>query len=67
VLFALWLYATLDGVGSGREVARLTQEHHAYRWICGGVPVNYHLLNDFRSGQADLMDRLLTANVAALA
>jgi transposase len=67
VLFALWLYATLDGVGSGREVARLTQEHHAYRWICGGVPVNYHLLNDFRSGQADLMDRLLTHNVAALA
>ena len=67
VLFALWLYATLDGVGSGREVARLTQEHHAYRWICGGVPVNYHLLNDFRSGQAELMDRLLTDNVAALA
>lgn len=67
VLFALWLYATLDGVGSGRELARLTQEHHAYRWICGGVPVNYHLLNDFRSGQADLMDKLLTNNVAALA
>lgn len=67
VLFALWLYATLDGVGSGREVARLTQAHHAYRWICGGVPVNYHLLNDFRSGQAELMDRLLTHNVAALA
>lgn len=67
VLFALWLYATLDGVGSGREVARQTQEHHAYRWICGGVPVNYHLLNDFRSGQAELMDRLLTSNVAALA
>ncbi len=67
VLFALWLYATLEGVGSGREVARLTREHHAYLWICGGVPVNYHLLNDFRSGQAELMDRLLTDNVAALA
>ncbi len=67
VLFALWLYATLDGVGSGRELARLTKEHHAYRWICGGVPVNYHLLNDFRSGQAELLDRLLTDNVAALA
>ncbi|BAO83832.1 transposase and inactivated derivatives [Serpentinimonas maccroryi] len=31
ILFALWLYATLDGVGSGREVARLSQEHDAYR------------------------------------
>jgi transposase len=67
VLFALWLYATLEGVGSGREVARLTREHDAYRWICGGVSVNYHALNDFRSGHEALMDEVLTANVAALA
>jgi transposase len=67
ILFALWLYATLEGVGSGREVARLSQEHDAYRWICGGVSVNYHALNDFRSGNESLMDELLTDNVAALA
>lgn len=67
ILFALWLYAVLDGVGSGREVARLTREHDAYRWICGGVSVNYHALNDFRSGNEALMDEVLTANVAALA
>lgn len=67
ILFALWLYATLDGVGSGREVARLTREHDAYRWICGGVSVNYHALNDFRAGNDTLMDELLTDNVAALA
>ena len=67
ILFALWLYATLDGVGSGREVARLSLEHDAYRWICGGVSVNYHALNDFRAGNEALMDDLLTDNVAALA
>ena len=67
ILFALWLYATLDGVGSGREIARLTRESDAYRWICGGVSVNYHALNDFRSGNERLMDEVLTANVAALA
>lgn len=67
VLFALWLYATLEGVGSGREIARLAQEHDAYRWICGGVSVNYHALNDFRSLNEALMDELLTHNVAALA
>ena len=67
ILFALWLYATLDGVGSGREVARLTREHDAYRWICGGVAVNYHALNDFRCGNDALMDELLSDNVAALA
>ena len=67
VLFALWLYATLQGVGSGREVARLCTSHDAYRWICGGVSVNYHAINDFRSGNEALMDELLTDNVAALA
>jgi transposase len=67
ILFALWLYAVLGGVGSGREVARLTREHDAYRWICGGVSVNYHALNDFRSSNEALMDEVLTANVAALA
>lgn len=67
VLFALWLYATLEGVGSGRELARLCQEHDAYRWICGGVSVNYHALNDFRSCNESLMDELLTDNVTALA
>ena len=67
ILFALWLYATLDGVGSGREVARLVLEHDAYRWICGGVSVNYHALNDFRAGNEKLMDEMLTDNVAALA
>jgi transposase len=66
ILFALWLYAVLDGVGSGREVARLTREHDAYRWICGGVAVNYHALNDFRAGNDELMDEVLSDNVAAL-
>jgi transposase len=67
ILFALWLYATLDGVGSGREVARLSREHDAYRWICGGVAVNYHALNDFRTAHDKLLDELLSDNVAALA
>ena len=40
VFVTLWLYATMDGVGSAREVERLCTEHRAYRWICGGVAVN---------------------------
>ena len=67
ILFALWLYATLDGVGSGREVTRLSREHDAYRWICGGVQVNYHALNDFRTANDQVLDELLSDNVAALA
>jgi IS5 family transposase len=54
-------------VGSGREVTRLSREHDAYRWICGGVQVNYHALNDFRTAHDQVMDELLSDNVAALA
>ena len=32
ILLALWLYATLRGVGSARELNRLCQQHMAYRW-----------------------------------
>ena len=66
ILFALWLYATLEGVGSARAIARLTREHDAYRWICGGVQVNYHTIADFRSHQGDALDELLTDNLASL-
>ena len=66
ILFALWLYATLDAVGSARGIARLTQEHDAYRWICGGVQVNHHTLSDFRIDQGEALDGLLTDSLAAL-
>ena len=66
VLLALWLYATLDGVGSARAVDRLCGEHDAYRWICGGVGVNYHTLSDFRVQHVKFLDDLLTRSVAAL-
>lgn len=66
LLLALWLYATSEGVGSARALARLCESHDAYRWLCGGVSVNYHLLADFRVDCADLLDRLLSEHVAAL-
>jgi len=53
VLVALWLYATVEGVGSARELERLAQSDVAYRWLGGGVPVNYHGLADFRIDNVD--------------
>src|SRR5262245_20966591 len=41
ILLALWLYATSEGIGSARELDRLCKSHDVYRWICGGVSVNY--------------------------
>jgi len=66
VLLALWIYATLDGVGSARALAKLCEEHVAYQWICGGNPVNYHSLSDFRSNCGALFDALLIDSVASL-
>lgn len=63
---ALWLYATLEGVGSARALAGLCSQHNAFRWLCGGVSVNHHTLSDFRVGHLDLLDRLLTHSVAVL-
>jgi transposase len=66
ILLALWLYATIEGVGSARAVARLCEEHVAYQWLCGGVSVNYHTLADFRTAHVTTLDALLTASVASL-
>jgi transposase len=66
LLLALWLYATSQGVGSARALERLCTSHDAYRWLCGGVSVNYHGLADFRSGHGELLDQLLTHNIATL-
>jgi transposase len=66
LLLALWLFATSEGVGSARALGRLCESHDAYRWLCGGVSVNYHGLADFRTAHPDLLDRLLTENVASL-
>jgi transposase len=67
LMLALWLYATSDGVGSARALARQCESHDAYRWLCGGVSVNYHTLGAFRIGHADLLDRLLSEHIASLA
>jgi transposase len=66
LLLAVWLAATLDGVGSARALDRLCREHLAYQWLLGGVTVNYHTLADFRVARAAALDELLTRSVAAL-
>ena len=69
ILFALWLYATLRGIGSARELNRRCDPETgevAFQWICGGVSVNYHTLSDFRTDHLDLLDDVLTSSVAVL-
>jgi|HubBroStandDraft_6_1064221.scaffolds.fasta_scaffold200377_1 transposase len=66
LLVALWLYATIDGVGSARELARLCDTHIAYQWLCGGVSTNHHTLSDFRVLHGEWVDAALSCSIAAL-
>jgi transposase len=66
ILLALWLYATLRGVGSARELDRRCRDEIAFEWIGGGVSLNYHTLADFRVAHVEVLDGLLTDSVAVL-
>jgi transposase len=66
VLLSVWLVATLDGVGSARELSRLVDESTPYRWLACGEPISYHVLASFRTQHVEQLDRLLTQLVAGL-
>lgn len=66
ILMSLWLYGTLEGVGSARLLDRLCKRDAPYRWLCGGVSVNYHTLSDFRSEAGPVLDDLLSRSIAGL-
>jgi transposase len=63
---ALWLYATIEGIGSARHLDELCREHASFQWLVGDVSVNYHSLADFRTDHLALLDDLLTKSVATL-
>jgi len=66
VVLTLWIFATLEAVGSARLLERLCGEHDAYRWICGGLTINHHTLSDFRSERAVEIDELMAQVVGLL-
>lgn len=66
ILFALWLFATIEGIGSARRLAELAERDIPYLWICGGVSVNHHRLSDFRVEHGELLERVLAESIAVL-
>ena len=66
ILLALWLYATVKGIGSARELARLCEEHVAFRWLCGGISMNAKTLADVRIGHGAVLEQLLADSFTAL-
>src|SRR6202161_2744095 len=66
LMLALWLWATVDGVGSARQLDRLCRDHLVYRWLCGGVSMNYHSLSNFRIAHMTVLERLLAQGGASM-
>jgi transposase len=66
LLLSLWLYATIEGIGSARVIERYCSEHIAFQWLCGDVKINYHTISDFRSDHGEALENLLTQSVATL-
>lgn len=65
LLVALWLLATLEGIGSARELERRCESDIPFRWMCGRVSINYHTLSDFRVQHGAFLERLLVDTVAS--
>jgi transposase len=54
------------GGGGGQRQEAGLRLRRTYRWLCGGVPINYHMLSDFRVAHQDALDGLLVQIVATL-
>lgn len=65
-LLTLWSYAVSQGIGSAREIARLTRTDSAFRWITGGRVASHQTLSRFRVGHPAALDTLMTNVLASL-
>jgi transposase len=66
ILLSLWIYAIVEGIGSARVIDRYCVEHLAFKWLCGGVAVNYHTISDFRKNNTEEFDDLIAQIISRL-
>lgn len=66
IVIALLLYGRCEGIVNAREIERRCERDDAYRWICGGVSVNHHLLSDYDSKLHAEVDGLFNQLLAVL-
>ena len=66
MLLTVWLYGISEGVGSARELARLTRESLAYQWIVSDLKVSHDVLSEFQVKHRTQIDALFTDVLASL-
>ncbi len=60
MLLTLWLYAIGQGLGSAREIARLTTNDDAFRFIVGDLRPSHDVIARLRVDHGAAFDKLLT-------
>ena len=63
---SLWLFAISQGVGSAREIERLTKTDDAYKWLVRGMAISHHSLSRFRVGHGAALEQLMVDVLAVL-
>jgi transposase len=66
MLLTLWLYAISIGIGSAREIARLTKSDDAFGWIVGDKEVGHAALSAFRVGHGAALEKLMNEVLGVL-
>lgn len=66
ILMALWLYATVLGIGSAWALSDYCKDHIGFKWLCGGVSIDRKTLSNFRSSSGKAFDELLIKGIAIL-
>lgn len=63
---SLWLYAICRGIGSAREIERLTRSDDAFAWLTRGLSVSHDTLSDFLTGHGEALRKLMVDVLASL-
>lgn len=66
LLFALWLFATTEGIHSSHELAERCTRDLPYQWLCGGRSVSYGCLNNFYAAHGEALQDCFVEYIAAL-
>lgn len=66
MLLTLWIYALSVGVGSAREIERLTRSDSAFAWIVADLKPSHDVIGAFRVQQGAAFSKLLTDVLTAL-
>lgn len=66
ILVSLWIYASDERIASGRELYRRCYDCDPYKWLRGGVDLNYHTLSDFRTAHYQWLKEAVVENIATM-